>query len=178
MMGRCLATSAALAQRSAADGPVPAGEPITPSRMSLASARVIGTSRRRGSAQLTDQRIAAEDLPDVRSCASQAADFIAEVARVAALGLPVLPEDPAAAAAMRAPGYEVLAECTGLSDGCAIVSVMSEAAELADRIPAGDLVAALGVPAESLPGMEFLAVLHESLEDGRVLSGFRRVPAG
>jgi hypothetical protein len=52
--------------------------------------------------------------------AELAAAFIAGVERIAALGLPVLPDDPARAAAMRATGYHVLAECTGLAGSSAM----------------------------------------------------------
>ena len=106
-----------------------------------------------------------------------AADFIAEAERYAALGLPVLPDDPAEAAAMRADGYDVLAECTGLAGTSAIVSVAGEDEDLGHSVAAGDLAAALGVPALAmLPGTEFLAVLRETPAAGRALSGFRPLP--
>jgi hypothetical protein len=118
-------------------------------------------------------------LPGGAGYAELAAEFIAEAERIAALGLPTLPEDPAEAAAMRRAGYDVLAECTGLAGASAIVCVASEDEDLGQKIPAGDLAAALDVPAVAmLPGTEFLAVLRETPEDGRVWSGFRRVPGG
>ena len=110
--------------------------------------------------------------------AELAAEFIAAAEQIAALGLPALPEDPAAAAAMRRAGYDVLAECTGLAGVSAIVRVASEDEDVSQKIPAGDLAAALGVPVAMLPGMVFLAVLRETPQDGRVWSGFRRVPGG
>jgi voltage-gated potassium channel Kch len=114
--------------------------------------------------------------PDGVCYADLAAEFIAEAARIAGLGLPVLPEDPAQAAAMRAAGYDVLAECTGLDGVRAVVRVTSEDEELTRSVPAGDLAAALGLPAAALPGTEFLAVVRETLEDGWALSRFRPVP--
>jgi hypothetical protein len=117
-----------------------------------------------------------DNLPGGTGYAAPAALFIAEAERIAALGLPVLPEDPVQAAAMRRAGYDVLAECTGLAGASAIVCLASEDEDLGQRIPAGDLAAALGVPVALLPGMEFLAVVRETLEDGRTWSGFRRVP--
>jgi hypothetical protein len=107
------------------------------------------------------------------SYGEQAAGFIAEVARVAALGLPTLPEDPAAAAAMRAAGYEVLAECTAVAGGTAAVWVMGAAEGVEESVGAEELAAALHVAPQALPGMEFVAVLRETPAQGCTLSGFR-----
>lgn len=122
---------------------------------------------------MSDQGQAVDDLP-VASYSWQATQFIAEVGRITALGLPVLPEDPSAAAAMRAAGYVVLAECASVAGGSAIVSVMGE--EAGASIPAAELSAALGIALEKLPGTEFLTVLRETLGEGRVLSEFRCLP--
>lgn len=128
---------------------------------------------------MNDQDTAMAGLTGENGYAELAAEFIAEAERIAALGLPAMPDDPAQAAAMRAAGYDVLAECTGLAGSAAMVSVMGEDGEAGQSIPAGDLAAALGVPAEALlPGTEFLAFLRETLKDGRVLSEFRPPPAG
>lgn len=128
---------------------------------------------------MSDQGTTVNGLAGEADYAAQAALFIADVERVAALGLPVLPEDdPVSAAAMRADGYEVLAECTGLAGPRAIVSVMSEDAELDHSVPAADLAAALGVAELALlPGREFVARLRETRVGGRVLSGFRPAAA-
>jgi hypothetical protein len=107
----------------------------------------------------------------------QAAEFIAEAQRYAALGLPVLPDDPAAAAAMRAAGYEVLAEVLEVGD-VAIVHVLSEDEYVRHVVSPGSLTAALGIPAAELPGREFIATLRETPETGPVLSGFRPVVGG
>jgi hypothetical protein len=105
----------------------------------------------------------------------QAAEFIAGVQRIAALGLPQLPDDPAAAAAMRAAGYEVLAECTEAGD-VAIVRVLSEDEHVRHVVKLSDLAAALGVDAGDLAGRQFIATMRETPETGPVLSGFRPVP--
>jgi hypothetical protein len=125
---------------------------------------------------MNDQDLTVSDLSGDAGHAQMAAWFIAEAERMAALGLPAMPDDPAAAAAMRMAGYDVLAECTSIAGGAAVVSVASEDEELGQRISGGDLAVALGVPVALLPGMRFLAVLRETPEAGRVLSRFRRVP--
>ena len=102
-----------------------------------------------------------------------AAEFIAEAERVAALGLRALPDDPAAAAAMRAGGYEVLAECRTVDGGVATVWVMGAAEGVEESVEAAALAAALGVAPRALPGVEFVAVVRETPADGRTLSGFR-----
>ena len=102
-----------------------------------------------------------------------AAGFIAKAGRVAGLGLRVLPEDPAAAAAMRAAGYEVLAECTAVDGGVAAVWLMGAAAGVEESVAAGELAAALGVATQALPGAEFVALVRETPAMGRRLSGFR-----
>jgi hypothetical protein len=103
----------------------------------------------------------------------QASEFIAEVARVAALGLRALPEDPAAAAAMRAAGYEVLAECTAVAGGAAAVWLMGAGEGVEERVGADELAAALGVAPGTLAGVEFVALVRETPATGRTLSGFR-----
>ncbi len=110
----------------------------------------------------------------------QAAQFIAGVERYAALGLPVLPDDPAAAAAMRAEGYEVLAEVAELDWPVAIVQVASDDEDDGARhaISAPDLATALGVTGDDLAGRQFIATLRETPLTGPVLSGFRPVPEG
>ena len=110
--------------------------------------------------------------PDARY-EEQAAEFIAGVARVAALGLRSLPEDPATAAAMRAAGYEVLVGCTGVVGAAATVWVMGDGEGVEESVEAAELAAALGVAPQALPGAEFLAVLRETPTQGRTLSGFR-----
>lgn len=105
----------------------------------------------------------------------QAAAFIAEAERYAALGLPALPDNPAAAAAMRAAGYDVLARVVRVSVIAAAVSVPGEAMER--WIHPDELAAALGVPVQELAGVEFIATLRETPETGPVLSGFRPVLA-
>jgi hypothetical protein len=102
-----------------------------------------------------------------------AAEFIAAVERVAALGLRALPEDPAAAAAMRAAGYEVLAECTGVAGDAAAVWVMGAGDGVEERVAVTELAAALGVAPQALPGIEFVAVLRETPALGCTLSEFR-----
>src|SRR5436190_12024675 len=116
-----------------------------------------------------------ERAATVTGYADQAAQFIAEAERHAALGLPTLPDDPAAAAAMRAAGYEVLAEVAELDGPVALVSVAAEDEEIRHAVRAGELAAALGVAAEQLAGQEFLAGFREPPEAGPVLSGFRPV---
>lgn len=115
------------------------------------------------------------------SYGEQAAAFIAGVERHAGLGLPVLPDDPAAAAAMRAAGYDVLAEVIELDWPVAIVQLASEADEddgARHAISGPQLAAALGVTAAELDaGLKFLATMRETPETGPVLSGFRPVPA-
>lgn len=118
----------------------------------------------------------ASPRPSAVDYSESAAQFIAGIQRKAALGLTVLPQAAAEAAVMRAAGYEVLAECTGLAGASAIVSVMTEDTDLEHVIPAAHLAAALGVSASGLPGMEFLAVLRETHHEGQVLSMFRQVP--
>jgi hypothetical protein len=108
--------------------------------------------------------------------AAAAADFIAGTQRIAALSLPSLPDDPAEAAAMRAAGYDVLAECVTLAWAWALISVAGEDDEAVQRVSAAELAAALGVAVADLPDAEFLAVLRETPGDGRVLSAFRPLP--
>lgn len=128
---------------------------------------------------MNDQGTTVNGLPGGASYAAQAALFIADVERFTALGLPVLPEeDPAEAAVMRAAGYDVLAECASLAGTRAIVSVTSEDDELHHSVSAADLAAALGVTELALlPGQVFVATLRETPADGRVLSGFRLAAA-
>jgi len=102
-----------------------------------------------------------------------AAAFIAEAERIAALRLPSLPEDPAAAAAMRAAGYEVLAEVLEVDGSVAIVHVLSEDEEIQHAVAARKLATVLGAGADQLAGTEFIATLRETPETGPVLSGFR-----
>lgn len=116
------------------------------------------------------------DDPAATGYSGQAAAFIAEAERIAALGLPVLPEDPAAAAAMRAAGYDVLAEVLELDWPVAIVSVLSEDEDVQHAVSAADLAGALGVAAEQLTGREFIATMRETPETGPVLAAFRRLP--
>jgi hypothetical protein len=108
--------------------------------------------------------------------AAAAADFIAGTQRIAALGLPSLPDDPAEAAAMRAAGYDVLAECVTLAWAWALISVAGEEDEAVQRVNAAALAAVLGVTTEDLEGTEFLALLTETPGDGRVLSSSRPLP--
>lgn len=107
----------------------------------------------------------------------QATEFIAEAQRIAALGLPVLPEVPAAAGTMRAAGYDVLAEVLELDWPVAVVQVLSEDEDVQHAVSAADMATALEVAAGELPGREFIATLRETPETGPVLSGFRPVPA-
>jgi hypothetical protein len=128
---------------------------------------------------MSDLDRTADDLPDGTGYAELAAEFIADVERIAALRLPVLPAEPAGAAAMRTAGYPVLARCTGVAGASALVCVADQDEDLGQGVAAAELAAALGVPVEALgPGAEFLAVLRETPHEGRVLSGFRPVPAG
>jgi len=130
------------------------------------------TITRKGNAQMHDAGQAVIGSAGA-SYGEQAAEFIAEVARVAALGLRALPEDPAAAAAMRAAGYEVLAECRTVAGEAAAVWVMGAAEGVEESVAVAELAAALGVAPQALPGIEFVAVLRETPERGRTLSGFR-----
>jgi hypothetical protein len=125
-----------------------------------------------GDAQMHDAGQAVVGSP-AGSYGALAAEFIAEASRVAGLGLRALPEDPAAAAAMRAAGYEVLAGCTTVAGGAAAVWVMGVGEGVEERVEAAELAAALGVAPQALPGIEFVAVLRETPADGRTLSGFR-----
>lgn len=115
--------------------------------------------------------------PMATDYSAEAAAFIAEAERIAALQLPVLPDDPAAAAAMRAAGYDVLAEVLKVDGPVAIIQVLSEDEEIEHPVPAIELAAALSTLVGALPGTEFIAILRETLEDGQVLSGFRNLPA-
>jgi hypothetical protein len=88
------------------------------------------------------------------SYGEQAAAFIAGVEQHAALGLPELPDDPAAAAAMRAAGYDVLAEVIELDWPVAIVQIAGGAVDEEDdgarhAISAVDLAGALGVTGDA-----------------------------
>jgi hypothetical protein len=109
---------------------------------------------------------------------SVAAAFIAEAEWFASLGLPKLPDDPAAAAAMRAAGYDVLAECTEVTGAVAVVSVAGEDEEVTHAVAARALAEELHVDPAQLAGTEFLATMRETPEEGPVLSGFRPLPAG
>ena len=115
-------------------------------------------------------------VPGAEDFGDQAAESIARAQQIAALGLPALPDDPAAAAAMRAAGYVVIAECAEVAGATAIVSVLSEDEGLEQRVAAAELAGALGVDLGQLAGMEFLATFRETPETGPVLSGFRRLP--
>jgi hypothetical protein len=117
-----------------------------------------------------------ETVPGAEDFGDQAAEFIARAQQIAALGLPVLPDDPAAAAAMRAAGYVVIAECAEVAGTTAIVSVLSEDEGLEQGVTAAELAAALSVDLGQLAGIEFLATFQETPETGPVLSGFRRLP--
>jgi hypothetical protein len=125
-----------------------------------------------GNAQMHDGGQGVTGSP-AGSYGALAAEFIAEASRVAGLGLRALPEDPAAAAAMRAAGYEVLAGCAAVAGGAAAVWVMGVGEGVEERVGAAELAAALGVAPQALPGIEFVAVLRETPADGRTLSGFR-----
>src|SRR5207247_548968 len=103
-------------------------------------------------------------------------EFIARAQKIAALGLPVLPGDAPAAAAMRAAGYVVIAECAEVAATTAIVSVLIEDEDLEQSVAAAELAAALGVDLGQLAGTEFLATFRETPETGPVLSRFRRLP--
>jgi hypothetical protein len=48
--------------------------------------------------------------------------------------------------------------------------------EIEHPVSAVELAAALGIDTAALTGMQFLAVLRETLEDGQILSGFWQVP--
>jgi hypothetical protein len=114
---------------------------------------------------------------DSTGYAAQAAEFIAEAQRIASLGLPVLPDDPAAAAAMRAAGYDVLGEVIELDWPMAIVQIAGEDEDVQHAVSAEDVARALGGPdAFDLAGREFVATLQETPETGPVLSGFRPLP--
>jgi len=117
-----------------------------------------------------------ESLPGAEDFGDQATEFIARAQQLAALGLPMLPDDPAAAAAMRAAGYVVIAECAEVAANTAIVSVLSEDEGLEHGVAAAELAAALSVDPGQLAGMEFLATFRETPQTGPVLSGFRRLP--
>ena len=126
--------------------------------------------------------VAADPHPPIRwpeprtAYSDQAAAFIDATERYAALGLPSLPEDPAAAAAMRAAGYEVLAEVLEVDGPVVIVHVLAEDEDVFHAVSEPELAAALGVCAVELEGLEFIAALRETPETGPVLSGFRPVP--
>jgi hypothetical protein len=128
---------------------------------------------------MTVQDQAADDLlgSGYYSYSGQAALLIAEAERIGALQLPEVPDDPVAAAAMRASGYQVLAECRRVEGDRAFVSLMGDDEEDESTVPAAELAEALGATLEELPGVEFLAFLRETLEEGRVLSRFRCLPA-
>ena len=119
---------------------------------------------------------AVASVPGAEDFGDQAAEFIARAQKIAALGLPVLPGDAPAAAAMRAAGYVVIAECAEVAATTAIVSVLSEDEDLEQSVAAAELAAALGVDLGQLAGTEFLATFRETPETGPVLSGFRRLP--
>lgn len=111
---------------------------------------------------------------------AQAAEFIAGVERHAALGLPELPDDPEAAAAMRAAGYKVLAEVTELDWPVAVVQLATDDEDGGARhyISAPELAQRLGVTTgDDLAGREFIATYQEDPETGPVLFGFRPLPA-
>lgn len=118
-----------------------------------------------------------ERMRSMTDYAEQAADFIAEAERIGRLNLPRLPGDPAEAAAMRAKGYDVLAEVTEVDGPVALVSVAAEDEDARHAVRAAELAGALGVPAEQLAGTEFIATMTETPETGPVLSAFRPVPA-
>lgn len=105
----------------------------------------------------------------------QAAEFIAAAERYSALGLPQMPDDPAAAAAMRAAGYEVVAEVLEVGE-VAIVHVLSEDEDARHVVKVSELTVALGVPAADLVGCEFIATMRETPTTWPALSGFRRRP--
>lgn len=110
------------------------------------------------------------------SYADQAAAFIAGVERHAALGLPELPDDPAAAAAMRAAGYEVLAEVRQIEWPVALASVAGHDEEALYTVSAFGVAQVLGATPENLIGSQFIATYRETPETGPVLSAFRAVP--
>jgi hypothetical protein len=74
-------------------------------------------------------------------------------------------------AAARAAGGEVEAEVRMTHRGEALVALPGEA-ELV-RVPAGEVAAGLGVGVGELPGRRVRVTLRETLEEGRVLSGWR-----
>lgn len=108
-----------------------------------------------------------------------AAEFIEEAERIAALGLPQLPDDPVQAAAMRASGYDVLAGCTAVNDdGTAAVWLAGDDHGSSPiGVRAEILAAAVGTDVAALPGTRFIVTLQETPENGRTLSGIRPLPA-
>jgi hypothetical protein len=107
---------------------------------------------------------------------AEAAEWIAGQEWYASLGLPELPDDPAEARATREAGYGVLAECVETDGPVAVVLLARHDEEVTYAVPAREVAEALGMDAGDLAGVQFLAVMRETLEEGPVLSGFRPAP--
>lgn len=76
-------------------------------------------------------------------------------------------------AAARAAGYEVEACCPLTFGDQALIELPGE--EEPARYPAEEVARALGIAVKDVPGARFLVTVRESAEEGRVLSGFRRL---
>ncbi len=74
-------------------------------------------------------------------------------------------------AAARAAGYEVVAEVRMTHRDKALIRLPGEAEDV--RVAAAEVAAGLGVGVGDLPGRRVRVTVRESLEAGRVLSGFR-----
>ena len=105
----------------------------------------------------------------------QAAAFIAEAERIAALGLPVVPDDPASASDARGRVRDPGRGPRGRRPG-SVVRVLSEDEDVQHSVSAPDLSAAHGTDPDELAGRESIATLRETLETGPALSGFRPLP--
>jgi plasmid maintenance system antidote protein VapI len=77
-------------------------------------------------------------------------------------------------AAARAAGYEVEARCSIGHGADALLELPGE--QEAVRVSLAEVAEALGVAPRDVPGMRMMVTVRESVESGRVLSGFR--PAG
>jgi hypothetical protein len=71
----------------------------------------------------------------------------------------------------RAAGVEVKARCSVLFGDRALIELPGEAEPA--RWPVDQIAEATGLDAEELPGRALVMTVRETLEDGRVLSGFR-----
>ncbi len=76
-------------------------------------------------------------------------------------------------AAARAAGVEVTAEVRFMHQDQAIVQLPGE--QVLVRVPAAELAGSLGVGVRDLPGRAARVTVRETPEDGRVLSGWRRL---